>query len=249
MACPTLFVLAGFLLVGPVGCVDGVARRLSAERSAPALLPDAASQPLAAAGPKRGVLRQEQLWNTYYWMTREEDFGPGDDVALYDSDCDEMATVSQEFFETICVEGSGMLLSGELLNWADTCDCGDSCPAHGLTVCYTELDTDDYPWGAGTDSSQLEPLVSWAVGEDFYQGTVFFVEQIEGVAVPLVDDIGGFVHDGCFRADDVGVGVEGDHFDFFAGTHGMFKVWETLFPTNTYFTVHIDDPRCDYLTR
>ena len=78
-------------------------------------------------------------------------------------------------------------------------------------------------------------------------GTVVYLEQWDGFTVPQVGDLGGFVHDGCFRADDVGGAIQGDHIDIFSGSKAMWQTLEGSFPTNTRFDAYVDTPACAYL--
>jgi 3D (Asp-Asp-Asp) domain-containing protein len=103
-------------------------------------------------------------------------------------------------------------------------------------------------WGKGSRNNALEPLRSWAVDTSVIpHGTVVYVEEWDGVDIPQVGELGGFTHDGCFRADDVGGGINGNHFDFFAGTPQMWQALEGIYPTRTNFTVYTDSPRCAHL--
>ena len=117
-------------------------------------------------------------------------------------------------------------------------------------MCYTVLDKRLFPWGQGARSNPLVPLRSWAVDRNVLPlGTVVYLPRWDGVMVPAVDGLGGFVHDGCFRADDTGGAINGNHFDFFAGTGGMWRALERVFPTRTNFEVRRAASRCDYLAR
>lgn len=90
----------------------------------------------------------------------------------------------------------------------------------------------------------------YLANESDYSGatdTVLYAEQLDGILIPSVDGLGDFVHDGCFRADDVGGAITGNHFDFFAGTAGMWRALERIFPTRSEFTVYRDGDRCAYL--
>jgi len=187
------------------------------------------------------------MWNTYYYVSREEDYSGADDTMLYDSNCNPIAEVPAAFSDDACIEGTGLLENGAVVNYASSCSCGRPCPTGGI-VCWAELDPSEFPWGMGSKGNALEPLRSWAVDNDFVAfGTVLYAEELDGVAIPSVDGLGGFVHDGCFRADDVGGWIQDDHFDFFAGTHDMWQALETVFPTNSSFTVYTNTPKCSYL--
>ncbi|MBU1240539.1 hypothetical protein KJ865_12585 [Myxococcota bacterium] len=188
-----------------------------------------------------------QFYNTYYYFAREVDFSGADDTYVYDASCNPISLVPADFSDTVCIQGSGILENGTVISYASTCSCGRPCPTGG-TVCYLTLDPAQFPWGQGSTSNAIEPLVSWAVDNSLVSsGTVLYAEEWDGVFIPSVDGIGGFTHDGCFRADDVGGWINGYHYDFFAGTHDMWIALENIFPTHTYFTVYENTPHCAYL--
>ena len=188
-----------------------------------------------------------EMWNTYYYFSNENDFSGTDDTTLYDSSCNPIAEVPASFSDSVCIEGSGILEDGTVINYSSKCSCGRACPTGG-TVCYIELDPVDFPWGMGSKSNPLVPLVSFAVDTSFIPfGTTLYVEEFDGQLIPLVDGIGGFEHDGCFRADDVGGAIKDDHFDFFSGTTNMWKSLETIFATGSTFNVYKNGDRCSHL--
>jgi len=187
------------------------------------------------------------MWNTYYYLAMQSDYSGPNDTILYDANCAPIAQVPAEFSDDVCIEGSGRLFDGRVINYARTCNCGRTCPTGGI-VCYQVLDSNLYPWGVGSSSNPLEPLRSWAVDSSFIaRGTLLYAQQFDGVAIPAHDGIGGFVHDGCFRADDVGGWIQGNHFDFFAGTHAMWLALENIFPTHSNFDVYEAPERCAHL--
>jgi membrane-bound lytic murein transglycosylase len=100
----------------------------------------------------------------------------------------------------------------------------------------------------GSFSNPIEPLRSWAVDNSIISaGSIIYAEQWDGVSIPAIDGIGGFVHDGCFRADDTGGWINDYHYDFFAGTHDMWQHLETVYPTYSYFDGYVGTPKCAYL--
>ncbi|PKN44047.1 MAG: hypothetical protein CVU59_12670 [Deltaproteobacteria bacterium HGW-Deltaproteobacteria-17] len=189
------------------------------------------------------------MWNTYYYLAMESDYSGADDTTLYDANCAPIAQVPADFSDDVCIEGSGRLDDGRVINYARSCNCGRTCPTGGI-ICYAVLDAVEFPWGMGSASNPLEPLRSWAVDSSFIaRGTLLYAEEFDGVTIPAVDGLGGFVHDGCFRADDVGGWINGNHFDFFAGTHDMWIALENLFPTESTFNVYINPGKCAYLAQ
>ena len=183
------------------------------------------------------------LWNTYYYVADESQYSGGDDTTLYDANCDPVAQVPADFGDALCIEGSGRLEDGTVINFDERCSCGGPC-----SICWALVDSQEFPWGMGSRANALEPLVSWAVDTDVIaHGSVLYVEAFDGVQIPQVGELGGFVHDGCFRADDVGGGIDGNHFDLFAGTEAMWKELEQIHPTRTDFEVYENSPRCAHL--
>jgi 3D (Asp-Asp-Asp) domain-containing protein len=179
-------------------------------------------------------------WITYYYLALEENYSGADDTVLYGDGCSELARVPSDYAEAICIEGSGRLDDGTVVNYATRCECGGACD-----ICWAEMDQTRFPWGQGSRGNALEPLRSWAVDTDLIaHGTVLYVEEWDGVEIPAIDGLGGFTHDGCFRADDVGGGIDGNHFDLFAGTPDMWRALEQIHPTRTEFTVYANSERC-----
>lgn len=180
------------------------------------------------------------FWNTYYYLAYEENYSGADDTTVYAPGCTELTRVPSEYAEALCIEGSGKLDDGTVINYYERCSCGGAC-----NICFSEMDPNQFPWGKGSRGNALEPLRSWAVDTDIIDhGTVLYVEEWDGVEIPAVDGLGGFTHDGCFRADDVGGGIDGMHFDFFAGTPDMRQALEQIYPTRSEFEVYVNSERC-----
>ncbi|MGM0554824.1 MAG: 3D domain-containing protein, partial [Myxococcota bacterium] len=174
------------------------------------------------------------FWTTYYYLAYEENYSGPDDTTLYGEGCTELAQVPAGYGDAVCIEGSGKLEDGTVINYAKRCTCGGPC-----NICFAVMDPNSFPWGQGSRGNALEPLRSWAVDTDIIShGTVLYVEEWDGVEIPAVDGLGGFTHDGCFRADDVGGGINGMHFDFFAGTPDMRSALEQIYPTRSEFVVY-----------
>jgi len=189
-----------------------------------------------------------KMYNTYYYLAYEASYSGADDTTLYDSNCKPIADVPYKFSDAVCIEGSGKLEDGRVINYAETCNCGRKCAGYNYIVCYTVLDPNKYPWGMGSKGNPLVPLRSWATDNAIIPyGTILYIEEWDGVLIPDVDGIGNFVHDGCFRSDDIGGAIQGMHFDFFAGTASMWKALEKIYPTKTYFNVYKNNPKCSYL--
>ncbi len=202
---------------------------------------DGGSPPTGSPGPFVG-----QLWNTYYYLAVEDDFDGAKDTVLYDSQCQPLATVSAKYSDTVCIEGSGKLSNGDLINYAKTCSCGRPCPTGG-TICYEKLPP-SFPWGAGAYNNPLVPLRSLAVDKNqLALGGTLYLKQLDGVSIPAAGGVAGFVHDGCFKADDVGGAIQGFHVDIFAGSAAMWQALEAILPTKSNIDAYQGGSRCAYL--
>jgi len=204
-----------------------------AERSTP-------SEPAPAAvadGNELGMFR-----NTYYNFPHQADYR-GPSVSLFDSQCHPLALVPRAFHDTLCVQGSGSLASGQTVSFARRdCECARLCPRSGQKICFAELDPRAFPWGRGAAGTAIEPLRSVAVDIKVIPlGTPIFIPEFVGL--PL-DARGSGSHDGCFIAEDRGIKVVGQHVDVFTGRVAMTKVWDARVPTNQGVTVYIDSPHC-----
>lgn len=196
-----------------------------------------------AAAPEARALGT--MWNTYYYLSSEDDYAGAQDTPIYDGSCNEIARVRQEFHDSVCIEGSGILGDGRVINYASTCT--TSCPsaltcgARSYRVCYSVVDGARYPWGVGAASRALEPDRSMAVDPAFVAlGSWVYFEELDGLVPPGETT----PHDGCLRADDTGGAIDGNHFDFFSGTRARWLAWETQLPTRSDLTAWLDHPRC-----
>jgi len=191
---------------------------------------------------------------TYYWLAQESDHPAGPpNATIVNSACKPIATVSKKFYDALCIEGSGRLKDGRVVNYWKKCSCAAACKS-GSKICYKALDVKKFPWGMGASVNALKPLRSWAVDKGIIPlGTVLYAPAWDGVKLPKVDGLGGWNHDGCFRADDVGGGVKGYHFDFFAGTKAMYRALEKIgggkLQTHKTFKVYRDAGRCAHLKK
>jgi 3D (Asp-Asp-Asp) domain-containing protein len=184
------------------------------------------------------------MYITYYYLSQESNYSGTANTTLYDKNCKAIVKVSSKFSDSACIEGSGRLKDGRVINYAKTCSCGRRCPTGGI-ICYSVLDKNKFPWGAGARSNPLRPLRSLAVDRNKIAiGTKLYIPEWDGVQIPAIDGIGGFTHDGCVYADDVGGAIKGNHFDFFSGTSKMWKALEKVHKTKKYLTVYKNPSRC-----
>ncbi len=185
------------------------------------------------------------LWTTYYYLADESTHAPGEMTTIYQPDGTPIAEVILSYARDVCIQGSGKLADGSAIHYAGTCGYGIGCPTGGV-VCYNPLDINEYPWSYGAAGTPLIPTRSIAVDPNVISpyGTVIYMEEWDGIEIPQVGGIGGFIHDGCFRADDTGGWIVGNHFDFFSGTPSMYQALNQIHPTQNRFTAYRDPPRC-----
>jgi 3D (Asp-Asp-Asp) domain-containing protein len=187
------------------------------------------------------------LWNTYYYVSAEPQTATGPTTTLYSASCQPIAEVPASYSDRACIEGTGRLKDGRMVNYASTCNCGRPCPTGG-TVCWSVLDTDQFPWGKGARNNPLAPMRSLAVDRARFQiGTTLYIPAWQGIEVPSMGGINGFVHDGCFRADDVGGAIRGVHIDIFTGPRELARYFEGIVPTRTNMQAQPGGNRCAYL--
>lgn len=182
--------------------------------------------------------------NTYYDFPRE---GAGDKKAtLFDGSCTPITKVTQQFHDEVCMQGSGRLATGETVSFAKRdCPCAAVCPRSGSKICFDKLDPKSFPTGRGAAGKPVEPLRSVAVDSDVVPlGEVLFVAEYAGLVLP-----DGRTLDGCFRADDRGSKVVGEHVDLFTGDPEMTRTLNQLIPSNQGVLVEIGARRCAHLKR
>lgn len=181
----------------------------------------------------------ESFRNTYYDFPREDE-GTAD-VALFDAHCQAIASVTRDFHDRVCVQGSGRLRSGETVSFAKRdCDCAATCPRTGQRICFERLDPTRFPSGRGATGKPITPLRTVAVDTSIIPlGTVLYIPEFVGL--PLPD---GTRHDGCFMAEDRGLKVVGRQIDVFTGDPALTARWNALVPSNRGIRVHAADARC-----
>jgi 3D (Asp-Asp-Asp) domain-containing protein len=194
-----------------------------------------------ASGPLEG--RVLGLFkNTYYDFPNEADYqGPA--VPLKNAACETIKNVPRPFYEAVCVQGSGRLTSGATVSFSRRdCSCAESCPRTGQRICFDALDMASFPWGRGATGQAITPLLTVAVDTSVIPiRTPIYIPEFDGL--PRDTDYRA-THDGCFIAQDRGVGVKGAHVDVFTGHPAMTHLWNQLVPSNQGVTVVLDSPRC-----
>ncbi len=177
--------------------------------------------------------------NTYYDFPSEGE-GPKE-ASIFDPSCRLLASVTRDFHEKLCVQGSGKLASGAVVSFAKRgCSCAAVCPRTSQQICYERLDPSRFPTGRGASGRPIQPLSTLAVDSSVLPlGTTVFIPEFVGL--PRAD---GTFHDGCFVAEDRGIRVVGRHVDVFTGDPSMTARWNGLYPSNRGVHVLRENPRC-----
>jgi 3D (Asp-Asp-Asp) domain-containing protein len=199
--------------------------------------PAAHLNPRSPGGRSLGSFR-----NTYYDFPSESDFS-GEAIPLKNPRCKTIKSVARGFYESLCVQGSGVLSTGSTVSFAKRdCECAELCPRTGQHICFDELDAKAYPWGRGATGRAITPLLTVAVDSELIPlDTPVYIPEYDGIARDLTRSA---VHDGCFIAQDRGVRVKGEHVDVFTGHRELTALWNKLVPSNRGVTVVVDHPRC-----
>jgi 3D (Asp-Asp-Asp) domain-containing protein len=179
--------------------------------------------------------------NTYYDFPNERDF-EGGKVSLKGSRCETIREVPRAFYESVCVQGSGMLASGKTVSFSRrNCDCAEVCPRTGERICFDALDAKKFPFGRGASGRAITPLYTVAVDSEVVPlGTRVYVPEFRG----LPRGIDEKNHDGCFLAEDRGLRVKGKQIDVFTGDPRVTALFNRLLPSNRGVTVVVDSSLC-----
>ncbi len=141
---------------------------------------------------------------------------PPDRVTLFAKKhgaCEPITDVSPEFAHQLRIQGTGKLRDGRVLNVQGHCRC-DTTPCFQVTAAQ---------WGTAGSGRQLQPFRTVAVDPKVIKlGSLLYVPLLAGRLMPGRRPWGGYVHDGCVVADDVGGGIKGNQLDLFVGRRGWF---------------------------
>src|SRR5690606_4535475 len=173
------------------------------EPESPVDNPEVVVERVALARTEGKVLGQFR--NTYYDFPSEAEFTyEGELTPLYDSSCQVISKVVPDFHDSLCVQGSGVLSTGQPVSFARRdCSCARACPRTDQKICYDRLDKSRFPWGRGASGKAITPLLTIAVDSDVIPlGTPVYIPEYEGLPRDLERSAR---HDGCFIAQDRGL--------------------------------------------
>lgn len=149
---------------------------------------------------------------TFYVLSYEKDY-EGNPASAPGGNGQSLGNHPFEFLDDICLQGSGMLPSGETIsiNWSG-CSGSTFNSSWCKSRCFALLDPVKYPFGPGSGGSP-RPYRGVAVDTGVISmHTKLYLPRWDGFTLP-----NGTVHDGCFEAKDTGGGIKGKHIDVHAG--------------------------------
>jgi 3D (Asp-Asp-Asp) domain-containing protein len=176
---------------------------------------------------------------TRYYVVDETRYEPSGEVTIYDDRaCKPIATGSRDFVRALDMEGTGRLRDGRTINVSADCGCGHS-------PCYRTAGADER-WGIGARGEPLEPFRTVAVDPDVVPlGTHLYIPELDGLTMPGPAPTGGYVHDGCVVAVDVGGRVRGRQLDFFVGRKVHSDAFDARYELDRV-TVYRGGERCEH---
>lgn len=150
---------------------------------------------------------------------------PSDDVALtsvgpareimFGRDCQPLAEVTPRFAAAVRMQGTGRLRDGRLINVAGACGCSGQC-FHILRP--------GIKWGTGSSGLPLAPFRMVAVDPTLIpMGSLLYLPELDGMRMPGRAPAGGFIHDGCVVAADVGGAIKGRQLDLFVARRAYYE--------------------------
>jgi len=189
-------VLLAFL-GGGVACSEGIAQGKVASSEGSSRDSDWDSEE-PASYPLIGRFR-----NTFYYLAPEIDYEEylPQNTPVRTLEGALLALVSKTYKRAMDIEGTGRLRDGRVINYAGVVE-GE--------IRYAET---IHPFGRGVGNCPLTPLRSVAVDRGFIElGSVVYIQETDGKRLP-----DGTLHDGLWRADDVGGAIKRDRIDLFVG--------------------------------
>jgi 3D (Asp-Asp-Asp) domain-containing protein len=135
-------------------------------------------------------------------------------VPMLGRDCGVLAEVTPAFAASVRMQGTGRLRDGRLINVAGGCACGGTC---------FHIHRPGLKWGTGSSGLPLAPFRMVAVDPRVIpMGTLLYLPELDGRRMPGRAPHGGYVHDGCVVAADVGGGIKGKQLDLFVGRRAYY---------------------------
>ena len=148
-----------------------------------------------------------RLRNTHYYTIFEADYAGEKTAVVRDIRGGTLASVTPSFYKDLLMEGSGKLQSGKVVNY------------HSKISGSPRYEISSNPWGNGVGHCALKPFHTIAVDKRVIPlGSQVYIDETLGMKLP-----DGTIHDGIWRADDIGSAIQRDRVDLYVGKRG----WNT----------------------
>lgn len=152
-----------------------------------------------------------QMRPTFYWIALETETAEERGTPVYGTRGEELTRVAYSYFRNLLLEGTGKLLDGRVLNYS-----GAVGAQHRFRECGPEA-----PFGYGAGGRTLMPFRSVAVDPRVIPlDSEVYLPAAVGARLP-----DGTVHDGIFRAVDVGGAIQNLKIDVFTGAGDQSSVF------------------------
>lgn len=144
---------------------------------------------------------------SFYNIAVESEKETGDDMIVFSPEGKPLVEVRESFYKRLTLEGTGMLRDGRLLNFHSKKD--------------GNIRFQFVPYPIGARNARIYAFKSVAVDPKFIPlGARLFIPKTKGIKLP-----DGTIHDGFWRADDVGSAIKGNRLDLFTGEY-KWKILE-----------------------
>jgi 3D (Asp-Asp-Asp) domain-containing protein len=143
---------------------------------------------------------------TFYWIAMEKADGESRIRPLKDMAGNVLAMVTPRFETELRMEGTGKMLDGRIINYDDRVRLPDGKMEIRWLICPPEA-----PYGYGVDRIPLVPFRSVAVDPTVVPiGSSIYIPLAVGAKLP-----DGTIHDGMFKAVDIGSAIKNKRIDMF----------------------------------
>ncbi len=153
---------------------------------------------------------------TFYWVGMEQPSNAPRNKPLYGMDESVLVWVTERFWRKIRLEGTGRMLDGRVLNFG----AWRNLPGGGRDILFREVDPYS-PYGYGYEDRPLVPFRSIAVDpRKIPLDTEIYIPQARGAVLP-----DGAIHNGYFKAVDVGQAIQELRIDVFTAFGDQSRVF------------------------
>lgn len=159
--------------------------------------------------------RTMYLWATFYYSKVLADTKNNNDVPLLDMSGNRLGpTLTQKDWCLAGIEGTACI-DGVTYNYSGRTGKPQTTCSHKATET-VRWKKSPFKYGIGNKNNPLVPYVSIATDQSVIPyGSKVFIKEAVGIKYFL--DGQEMIHDGFFRADDVGGAIKGNHIDVFIG--------------------------------